>query len=320
MSDNEEFPVKQIKFLGTGGNLFSIYIVNAILTAITLGFYYPWAKASTLKYIYEETELEGNRFRFHGTGKEMFLGYLKAVGIFAVLYGLIIWAALSKNPILTIYVMVFIYVILLFLVPVAIHGSMKYRLSRSSFRGIHFGYRGKMVDLLKKFLKGIFLTVITLGIYSPWFTISIRKYVIENIRFGDIKFRYLGKGSDYFMVIIVGYFLTIITFGIYSFWFAKDLFNYYVNNIELEQDERIIILNSTATGSGYFKLIIVNVLIIIFSLGLATPWATVRTLRFIFSNVLIIGELDLDNIKQTEKSYKDATGEDVLDMMDIGLV
>lgn len=320
MSENKEFPVKQINFLGTGGNLFSIYIVNAILTAITLGFYYPWAKAATLTYIYAETELEGSRFRFHGTGKEMFKGYLKAVGIFAVIYALFIWASLSKD--LTIIVSVFslVYVALFILIPIAIHGSMKYRLSRSSYRSIHFGYRGKMVDLLKKFLKGIFLTIVTLGIYSPWFTISIRKYIIENIRFGNIKFRYLGKGTDYFMVIITGYFLTLITLGIYGFWFAKDLFNYYVNNIELEQDENTIILSSTASGSGYFRLIIGNIFIVIFSLGLATPWATVRTLRFVFSNVQIIGNLNLDNIKQTEKSYTDATGEDVLDMMDIGLV
>jgi uncharacterized membrane protein YjgN (DUF898 family) len=320
MSDNEEFPIKQINFLGKGSKLFSIYIVNAILTAITLGFYYPWAKASTLKYIYEETELEGSRFRFHGTGKEMFKGYLKAVGIFVVIYALVIWASLSKNPVLIASVIAGVYIVLFLLIPIAIHGSMKYRLSRSSYRSIHFGYRGKMGELLGKFLLGVFLTVITLGIYSPWFTINIRKYIIENVRFGNIKFRYLGKGSDYFILVLIGSFLTLITAGIYSFWYAKDLFNYYVNNIELEQKENTIILNSTATGSDYLSLVLGNLLIVIFSLGLATPWATVRTLRFVFSNITIIGHLDLDNIQQTEQAFTDATGEDVLDMMDIGLV
>jgi uncharacterized membrane protein YjgN (DUF898 family) len=96
--------------------------------------------------------------------------------------------------------------------------------------------------------------------------------------------------------------------------------NYYVNNIKLEQDGREIELRSTVTGSEYFKLVIVNVLIVIFSLGLATPWATVRTLKFIFSNVIIEGDLDLNAVNQTEQAFKDATGEDVADMLDIGLV
>jgi hypothetical protein len=36
--------------------------------------------------------------------------------------------------------------------------------------------------------------------------------------------------------------------------------------------------------------------------------------------VLIEGDLDLDTISQTEGAYNDATGEDVVDMMDIGLM
>lgn len=318
--ENQEHSFKQIHFTGNGGSLFSIYIVNAILTVITLGLYYPWAKAATLRYLYQETELEGSRFMFHGTGREMFLGFIKAIGIFAVLYAFLLWAAFTKNLALTYTAMGVFYVAIIILIPIAIHGSMKYRMSRSSWRSIHFGYRGDMKELLKKFVAGFFLTIITIGIYSAWFSINIRKYVIENIRFGSIRFHYTGKGSEYFILLLKGYFLTLITLGVYLFWFAKDLFNYYVENIKIEQDGKIIEIKSTVSGSGYFRLIMVNILIIIFSLGLATPWATVRTLRFVFSNILIGGDLDLDAIIQTEKAYKDATGEDVADMMDLGMI
>jgi uncharacterized membrane protein YjgN (DUF898 family) len=311
---------KQIYFAGSGSSLFGIYIVNAILTVITLGLYYPWAKAATLRYLYQETELEGSRFTFHGTGKEMFFGFIKAVGIFIALYALLLWAIFTKDPMTLYTAFAVFYVALILLIPIAVHGSMRYRMAKSSWRGIHFGYRGSLNELLKIFVGGFILSIVTLGIYSAWFTMNVRKYVLENVRFGSIKFHYTGTGGDFFVLVLKGYFLTIITLGIYSFWFAKDLFNFYINNLKLEQDERLIELRSTATGGGFLGLIMVNILIVLFSLGLATPWATVRTLRFVFSNILIEGDLDLNSISQTEKAYSDATGEDVADMMDIGLV
>jgi uncharacterized membrane protein YjgN (DUF898 family) len=250
----------------------------------------------------------------------MFLGYIKAVGIFLVLYGLLIWAVISRDPILMYVGFGVFYLAILVLIPLAVHSSMKYRMSRTSWRAIHFGYRGDMVTLLKKFGLGFLFTVLTAGIYGAWFAINIRKYVIENIRFGNIKFYYTGNGSEYFILLLKGYILTVLTLGVYMFWFARDIFNYYIDNIKLEQDGRIVNLESTATGGGYFSLIMGNLLIVILSLGLATPWAMVRSLNFVYTNVLIEGDLDLNAIAQTEEAYNDATGEDVADMLDIGMI
>ena len=78
----EQHETRQVTFYGEGAKLFGIYIVNILLTLVTLGLYYPWARAALLKYMYEESEFEGSRFTFHGTGKEMFIGFIKAIGIF----------------------------------------------------------------------------------------------------------------------------------------------------------------------------------------------------------------------------------------------
>ncbi|MBC7915637.1 MAG: DUF898 domain-containing protein [Pyrinomonadaceae bacterium] len=318
--ETQQSSTRQIAFLGIGSKLFGIYIVNALLTVITLGLYYPWAKAATLRYLYQETELGGSRFMFHGTGREMFVGFIKAVGIFIGLYGFLLWAVFQKNQTLVAVAIGTMYLAILLLIPIAMHGSLKYRMSRSSWRSIHFGYRGQLNELFKEFITGFILTIFTLGIYSPWFTINLRRYVIENIRFGNLRFYYTGNGGEFFLLLLKGYIFTILTLGIYLFWFAKDLFNYYVNNIKIQQGDQTIHLQSIASGSGYFRLIMVNIVIVIFSLGLATPWATVRTMRFIFSNILIEGELNLDAITQTEQAYTDAVGEDMADMLDIGLI
>ena len=74
--------IYNIEFFGKGSEYFSIMIVNWLLTIITLGLYYPWAKAKKLRYIYGQTALNSERFHFSGTGKEMFLGYIKVIIIY----------------------------------------------------------------------------------------------------------------------------------------------------------------------------------------------------------------------------------------------
>lgn len=316
----EEKDLRQITFHGKGSKLFGIYIVNLLLTIVTLGLYYPWAKAAILQYVYQETEFEGSRFTFHGTGKEMFIGFIKAIGIFIVIYAFLIICILSKKPVIMSIGVFVTYAAFILLIPIAIHGSTKYRASRSSWRGIHFGYRGDRKEFLQEFIIGALITISTFGIYYFWFVVKIRKYIFGHLRFGSISFAYNGGGTDYFRLNLKGYFLTFITLGIYSFWYVRDLFRFFVDNIQMEQDGKIIKFQSTATAGGYFKLIVGNIFIIIFTLGFGTPWATVRMLNFIFSNILIEGELDVNAIEQTEMDYRDATGEDISDMIDIGLV
>jgi len=307
----------QLAFHGKGSDFFGIIIVNWLLTVVTLGFYYPWAKANKLKYLYGETSLNGDRFAFHGTGKEMFKGFIKAIVFFILLYAFLFVFIYLKMPVVGILVF---YFGILAILPIAIHGAYRYRMSRTSWRGIRFGYRGDRSELVKNFFKWIFLTLITLGIYGSWMAMNLRKYTLSNVRFGDAKFDYDGDGAEYFVLNLKGYFLTIITLGIYMFWWQKDLFDYYVNNLSLEKDGQSIKLNSTVTGGGIFQLVAVNVLIIIFTLGFGYAWAATRTMEYLFSNIEMEGNIDLDSLYQTEENFKDATGDDISDILDIDFV
>ncbi|MDB5262852.1 MAG: hypothetical protein JWQ14_2133, partial [Adhaeribacter sp.] len=155
---------------------------------------------------------------------------------------------------------------------------------------------------------------------SSWFTVKLRQESIGNIRMGNVRFSYDGKGSKLFFINLKGIVLTAITLGGYFFAYARDSHNYYLNNIYLEQNGRYARLSSSVTGWRYFKLIAVNLVIIVFSLGIATPFATIRTMRFVLHKAVLLGDFDADDLVQTEEAYKDATYEDVSDMMDIGLV
>jgi uncharacterized membrane protein YjgN (DUF898 family) len=305
-----------LEFKGNGGSFFSIIMINWLLTILTLGFYYPWAKAKQLKYVYNATVLNGDSFSFQGTGKEMFKGFIKAILIFAILYGGLILFIYLKMPFVG---LLLFYVGLIAILPIAIHGTYRYRMSRTSWRGIRLGYRGDRKEFTISFFKWIFFTIITLGIYGSWMAMNMRNYLLSNVRFGDAEFDYDGDGGDYFMLNLKGYFLTIFTLGIYGFWWQKDLFEYYVNNLSLQKGDEKINFTSTATGGDFFSLIIVNLLIIIFTLGLGYAWVAMRTMKFIFEHIELDGNLDLNNLLQTEENYKDATGEDMSDFLNLDL-
>ena len=327
----QETPVKKPKryfsYNGDGWELFKITLVNSLLSALTLGFYYPWAKAKLLSYHYSETEFIGSRFSFHGTGKEMFKGFIKAILIFGgIIGGMIAVNLLMQNAIINgesviAYMLIYfgLYFLFLALIPLAIVGSAKYRAARSSFRGIHFKYIGTKKTMIGIFLKGIFLSIITFGIYAHWFQANIFRELAKNTRLGNIKFRFDGSGGDLFALRLVDGLLMGITFGIYAFKHQSNLHQYYFNNLKLEQGELRGTLEAETTGMGYFKLIFINGLIVIFTLGLGTPWALIRHMKYIAETTRFKGKIDFDNIEQGEIDPTDATDEGIFDMLDIDI-
>lgn len=307
-----------LAFHGKGWDYFKVIIVNYILTILTFGLYYPWAKAADLKYLYSQTSLEGSRFVFSGTGKEMFKGFIKAFGIFILLYVILFASIRLQYPGvgLTIF-----YAGLFLLMPFAIHGSYKYRMSRSSWRGIRFGYRGDLKELIKMMFKGYFFSIFTFGIYSFWFSIDLRKYILGHIRFGDMKLSWNGEVWEFIKIFLKGYLLLFVTFGIYIFWFEKNLMNFYINHLEIkDKNNQKINFKSNIRGSKWLFISITNLLIIIFTFGLGFAWAMTRTLNFIISNIELTGNIDLDNIQQTEQEYKNAMGEDTADALDMDFI
>lgn len=311
---------KLLKFNGNHGQLVGLRIVNNILTAITLGFYYPWAKVSILKYLYSETEYMQTRFVFHGLGKEVFKGFIKALLIFGALYGFLLFAISTHDQSMFYLGLIVFYVGFFLIIPLAIHGSYRYRLSRTSWRGIHFGYRGNLKEFYKLYMKNIFLSVITFGIYSSWMHVEVNSYIRRNIRFGNIEFRYDGQGKDLFFIKLKGLLLSLITFGIYSFWYYKDLIAFEVNNTKMIQNGKEIELKSTLTAGQIFSMVITNYFIIIFTIGIGTGIAINRLLRVAFENIAFDSEIDPDAILQTEEEYKDATGDDLAGFLDISII
>lgn len=310
-----------LRFQGKGLDFFKIQIVNLILCMLTLGLYYPWAKVKTLSYLYNQTVFEEQPFVFTGTGSEMFRGFIKAILFFLLLYvAVVCLVIIGKGSGWVQLVLLGFYFLLLALVPLVLHGSYRYRMAKTVWRGIRFGYTGNRAALVKLFFKGLFFTIITFGIYGAWFSMNLRKYLLDHVKMGNASFRYEGNGGDYFILNLKGYFLTIFTLGIYFFWWQKNLFDYFINNLHLSEGEKKVKFTSTATGGDFAALLIVNLLIILFTLGLGYAWVVTRTLVFATNHIQVNGDMRFDELAQTQQDYSDATATDFADLLDFGFI
>ena len=251
----------------------------------------------------------------------MFKGFIKIYLIMILLYGMLIFGALSQNEMVTFSIFGIFYLFLILMIPFAIHGSARYKSSRSSWKGIHFKYLGDRMELFWIYMKGMLLAIFTLGIYSAWFSVDVRKYLFSHLRFGNLSFDFKGTGDRLFWINLKFILLFYLTLGIYSFWYYKELLNFYTENTEITQDGKKVKFSFNAQVGDFFELMIVNGLIVLFTFGIGLPWVKVRTLKFMFRFLEIEEGLDTNSIQQVSyDDYSDTSGDDFLDFLDVDLV
>lgn len=342
--------VRRLYFYGAGGTLFGIHVVNFLLTLLTLGIYYFWAKVRVRAYLLSQAELVGDRFAFHGTGKELLVGWLKAVLVFG-LPALLLAAGpdlVGAGPVAQVAAGILLYALVFTFIPVAIVGARRYRLSRTSWRGIRFSFRGRALDFVKLFITGALLTAITFGLYYPLFEARRYAFLVSRSYFGNRRFAFDGRGQDLFGlylvaalvftavlgvsgvlfvvwlaivslrfelgVLLVLAFLAFLALvgGVWS-WFSARRQRYFWDHTTFE-DARF---RSTVSGRALFALRLANLLLLVLTLGLAWPWVTVRNARFTLRYLTLEGPLDLEAIQQ-EAQVATATGEGLAGFLDVG--
>jgi uncharacterized membrane protein YjgN (DUF898 family) len=71
------------------------------------------------------------------------------------------------------------------------------------------------------------------------------------------------------------------------------------------------------TGAALLGLWVVNVLLLVCTLGLGWPWVRVRNINFAFRNLALVGPLDLARIQQEAQTVS-AIGEGLSGFFDSG--
>ncbi len=71
-----------LEFSGSGGEFFRVWIVNLLLTIVTLGLYTPFARRRTAQYFYSHTMVAGSPLEFTAQQRKMVFGFLLLVGVY----------------------------------------------------------------------------------------------------------------------------------------------------------------------------------------------------------------------------------------------
>jgi len=72
-----------LQFTGSGGEYFRVWIVNLLLTIVTLGFYTPWARRRTAQYFYGHSLVADSPLEFTAQQRRMVMGFLVLVALTA---------------------------------------------------------------------------------------------------------------------------------------------------------------------------------------------------------------------------------------------
>jgi len=305
-------PAHRLTFHGTGGELFLLYLKLILLSFVTLGIYSFWGRTQLRQYFAENSRFDNISFAYSGTGTELLIGWLKALGVFLVLVAqLFLFTVLLGEKLGLITGIIVFYAAMFCLVPVAMIGSWRYRMSRTSLRGIRFSFRGDLMSFLKVYVPGLLLTIITIGIYAPIFLNNIRRFYCNNAFFGNARFDYDGEGRDLLGLWVICLLLTPFTLGLSMIYFNISRFNYQWNHTGF-QGARFV---AKANVVEYVFLIVTNAILSLITLGLATPWLMLRVLRFQFENVSLQGEVHMERIQQ-EFINSSAVGEGVATFLD----
>jgi uncharacterized membrane protein YjgN (DUF898 family) len=335
----------QFEFTGSGWEYFKIWIVNLLLTIVTLGIYSAWAKVRSNQYFYRNTSLAGASFDYHGKPLEILIGRLIIVGFYFV------YAVLTNvNPVIAI---ALLFVAMLF-VPWLVQKSFKFKLHNSSYRGLRFKFAGSLGGAYKTFLLWPILTPFTLYLLAPFTHQRIKQYQHGNSLFGQTRFSF-GQGAGGFyavyaltflMILLIGlatggvifamglaglsgadassvmllgalvYVVLILAMLLVGPFFSSRLQNLIWNGTRLGEHQ----FESTIQARKLLGLYITNFFGIIFTLGLFKPFASIRLMRYRLSCMSVVAASDLEGFIADQSIEKvGALGEGASDVFDFDI-
>jgi uncharacterized membrane protein YjgN (DUF898 family) len=319
--------VGRFKFSGDGATLFKILAVNVALTLLTLGFYRFWARAKLRRYLYGQLSLKGHRFGYHGTGKEGLRGFVRLAGL--ALVGVVVLGVLAVGIDLGLKEglgltgkeanlvgrglmnLVGLGVGLLFY-PYAQVASRRYLTSRTSLNGVRFSFHGTYGEALRLHLGGAVLSMVTFGLYTPWYVAGQQRWLTSRTHYGNQPFSCDLTGRQLLRPFLTGLLLLPFTLGLSAFWLAAAVQRETAASTRFGKAR----FQNAVTGGALLRWNLLGLAALAFTLGLALPWVKVRSLAYFAGCLTVRGPLGLDAIRQ-EAVEADSLGDALVD--DMGL-
>ena len=327
-----------------------------MLIVVTLGIYRFWATARQRRYLWSRTEVIGDRLEWSGTGKEMFVGFLIVMAIllpFFLFFQFLFPALIARGKAQAAFgIIALFYVGIIYLGGFARFRALRYRLSRTWWRGIRGGSNDPGWNYGGEFLGRVALTAITYFIIWPWAATRLWNGRWNKMSFGPLPFQtqlnaeglkrrwaavYLVPFAVGIPTVIVGG--TIIsqaganeamnaTIGVVAVavlllfyliiplmtlhWYAK-FYRRAADSLSLGQLE----FSFDARTRDWLKLFLGNLALAVVTLGFGLMFWGYRNWSFIVRHLRIHGEINVSELSQsTAQAPGEAEG--FADAFDIG--
>jgi len=192
---SREVYVASCRFTGSGGEYFRIWIVNLLLSLVSLGLYSAWAKVRKAQYFRANTELAGHVFGYHGNPKAILRGRILAL----VLFSLYSWGfAFSRaSGLVTMAVLTVVG-------PWLFMRGQQFALANTSFLGLRFGFRAEPLVAYRRLMPLLALwwmpqLLVWMGVETgafsaliipatwPWMHHRLKAYQHGNATYGNLR-------------------------------------------------------------------------------------------------------------------------------------
>ncbi|MEX2327453.1 MAG: YjgN family protein, partial [Pseudomonadales bacterium] len=323
-------------FRGQGLEYFRIWIVNILLTILTLGIYSAWAKVRNQKYFYNHMYLDGHNFDYLADPVRILIGRVIALGVFLLMVGVAQFFPLWGGLALTL--------TMLLVFPWIILASLRFRNRYSAYKNIRFDFHGSYSGCMVAFMLWPALGVLTLGLLLPLAWYKMRAYIVENSTYGVSAFEFDATAGDYYLMSLklIGFTL-LATFaiggaivgiglvwptinilapfaGIFIYLFLFAYFNQVNQNLQWNNTGlRTNSFASELKTGELMSLYFVNALLLLVTLGLAFPLVKIRIARYFASRVSLVAQENLDNFIAGEQEQVSAIGQEVGDFLDFDI-
>ena len=202
------------EFHGKAGEYFRIWIVNVMLTILTLGIYSAWAKVRNKQYFYGNALLDGTPFEYTASPIAILKGRLVVVAILAIYYVTVNFFPLSQG----------LFFIMFFLaLPWLVMRSLMFNARYSTYRNLYFTFEKNLKDAFKVFVGLVLLIPLTLGLIYPYYFHAVQKYRIDNHSFGQYVFNFKSSVKAFYKYYLIGVLIVIVVGVLVAIFFGSAL-------------------------------------------------------------------------------------------------
>jgi uncharacterized membrane protein YjgN (DUF898 family) len=191
----------QLTFTGKTSEYFGIWIVNLLLTILTLGIYSAWAKVRRKKYFYQNTLIDNVGFDYHAKPIAILKGRIIA---FIFFIGYVFGGQI--HPFVSMFFMLLFFIAL----PWLVVRSSLFNARNTSHRGLRFDFIGKVGQAAIVFLLLPVVAAISLWLLFPYASHQKNKFLMGNHLFGSSRFEMQAKVSSFYKVYLIVFIPVII--------------------------------------------------------------------------------------------------------------